>query len=1799
MNSEARKSARVAIFIVTVMCSIHLQSFVADANQIDTLTIIVFDSTNNSCEQSESSAILLSTGEWNDLCIQLSGVVEESTLLELTLNLVENASEHLLTNTEMVLESGVQDETFSFQVYVPIEFDSSENTYIALISTQKSILTNEEITTSMTQKPVLIPNIDYDYTLLPHKTEYNASQGSKIYFSATAVNNGDKTGVLNTVVMDSGRQILGQSFTSLSPHQPTTFNLQVNTIALDLGVQNLTLESRMNGSTLPPVSYPLQLGINPPSDEIEVHSTEWNSSDLGLPLHPGQTIRITTNVSNTGSISGIAEFNLTCEGEHPFTLTNFTEIPPHSNPSLEVEFTLPLTENYGLIYCKLAEGTFERSLLLRQLKPWPVNLAIQLVEINSSSSDANEEVQLLSDDEMLFVLAKLQNFGEGIEGVDWRIETVPTKGGERIILSSGRTTLLPSGTSMFSYNGSFITCDSAYWDLYLVINDRMNKEHSVRITNAFQTVRPMLDAAIEHNFIGSVDTVQAGDNLPLTITVESFGQSECTQNRTVQIGVGYDGTEYHVVERQISLRAGTTSILQVQLTTDLLPDVSMYYIESRLLGNDNHSDEDDLKTLNKLEFTLEIKEAVLDVICRSEMVINVTQVQINCTISHSLGRNIPYKLMLEGKSISSQNVSGWLSPGESLKRQMFVTFNEWGQHTLNITSSVLHKGEYVVQSNVEQLFITTIHPMDGSPFIRGWDVSPDVPVPGKQVLVSIDVVGSSIIKNGYLIVKMPGGGGSGFDLQARVDLESIEIGVMENIHVSMNWPLDACQMKYEVTLQAFTQQGEYVPLPSGIEGGISRVSCPKVLPDLELDKATVLDNGNLSIGVRNSGPSGTVSFTASVYLDGTFAQVLNYSPLLGGENDSVNFAPNIEFSTVTVVLDADNRVTESQDGSSNLYSFDLVHEFSSFADLDFNYDGKLNSEERGFDYLADSDGDGLTDQIENEGWEVAYISHVDQLKGINEYLQEQDQNSEGNTPPPVISTYRVYPSSTSLDSDGDGLTDLGEYIQGTDPHNNDTDGDGLNDLIESQFENQDPLMVEMDQPLIEAMRPRIVGQPFLETTYELLFIIDEPNLESVEVIIVRGSDRETHIPSPASILDGANFEQETGHVYAIQYTLKDIRVYTHVEVFIKTTDTFGMVHETSIANYSSLKSRVTTTLANFAMDLHPALKTASAVMVGFIYALFTVLQESFDMVVSIGKLIITLLFDFVDTVTGIAATIASLYDSISFSAIKETVKVVSKALWDTAMSLSPFQDSLSNNSFLGAFILGYIALTIVVETLGGAAFKTVRGIQKGEEGASLASFFGHAKNSLGDIKNSAAKFAKNPLLTMKGWIKSLISLPKKLMLGADFLASSILLRGAVSTSNFKVIFQVIGKGYSWFGKKLNADGAYRLSRGLDFMDGLQKTGKLRKIPLTEAREGLRIARGAISDPTMFKQMDGFGLLDNGADMQRAHMKQLSNTIFTKGGHLNKNSNKITGTLNELSQVGHVVGPDGSSITTIAPGSCKQTVAKCAIEYDQDLVRVRKDANGDIVSADIIDRKSYKDATALRDEMAEAAKRHGKSYPEYQKERFTQNYLNPESPGNRQQYIDFMTDTTGISADDAAKLYEHKRDWAKGLQNPPRVTAKYEPILHDGKGTIMDSRVDVIQRTPTSKPTKEIFREEYFGPNSKCKPCEDMTPDQQEAFLDNVLNSEYGVQGIGPDLNPIKPDWNSIYKEGLPNPSDPVSELMNTLYPPTTMGASADDSELVVTEVELNPIVKIVAGASLSLIGLFAVGFLMRRKFVHR
>ena len=100
----------------------------------------------------------------------------------------------------------------------------------------------------------------------------------------------------------------------------------------------------------------------------------------------------------------------------------------------------------------------------------------------------------------------------------------------------------------------------------------------------------------------------------------------------------------------------------------------------------------------------------------------------------------------------------------------------------------------------------------------------------------------------------------------------------------------------------------------------------------------------------------------------------------------------------------------------------------------YDVDGEIRPDEGGFevgaDEFVDTDGDDLADW-----WEIKYFGNL-------------DHTGEGDSP--------------GNGEDGDGLPNIGEYQNGTDPTSSDTDGDGLTDNEELNTHGTDPRNPDTD-----------------------------------------------------------------------------------------------------------------------------------------------------------------------------------------------------------------------------------------------------------------------------------------------------------------------------------------------------------------------------------------------------------------------------------------------------------------------------------------------------------------------------------------------------------------------------------------------------------------------------------------------------------------------------------------------------------------------------------------------------------------
>src|ERR1041385_8219360 len=140
-------------------------------------------------------------------------------------------------------------------------------------------------------------------------------------------------------------------------------------------------------------------------------------------------------------------------------------------------------------------------------------------------------------------------------------------------------------------------------------------------------------------------------------------------------------------------------------------------------------------------------------------------------------------------------------------------------------------------------------------------------------------------------------------------------------------------------------------------------------------------------------------------------------------------------------------------------------------DADADGDGLLDGEEfllgkgQVRPDVKDTDGDGLPDGDDdgvagNE--EVAWSEDTD----LDGFVNANDVDSDNDGMPDAWEVQHSFnmvdPSDALLDRDGDGLSNLGEYVHATDPNNMDTEGDLLLDGAEVNTHHTDPLFWDTD-----------------------------------------------------------------------------------------------------------------------------------------------------------------------------------------------------------------------------------------------------------------------------------------------------------------------------------------------------------------------------------------------------------------------------------------------------------------------------------------------------------------------------------------------------------------------------------------------------------------------------------------------------------------------------------------------------------------------------------------------------------------
>ena len=225
----------------------------------------------------------------------------------------------------------------------------------------------------------------------------------------------------------------------------------------------------------------------------------------------------------------------------------------------------------------------------------------------------------------------------------------------------------------------------------------------------------------------------------------------------------------------------------------------------------------------------------------------------------------------------------------------------------------------------------------------------------------------------------------------------------------------------------------YVTGRLSLDGNISLNNAVGAVSDVDLSGGNL--NGNNTVIYSKFGDIDISNSQASV-------NGLIYAPFGTVTIDCDNFNMNGLIIAQNVVIDGY--------GANINYS-------SSWAELVGTESEELSWTMDDWQYLADTDDDGLPNLIEKEVGSDPYNPDTD---GDN--LPDGYEALTLGTNPTKPDTDDNGVLDCDEDFDEDGLTNLQEYELGTEPYNEDTDGDGLKDGEEINTYGTDPLKVDTD-----------------------------------------------------------------------------------------------------------------------------------------------------------------------------------------------------------------------------------------------------------------------------------------------------------------------------------------------------------------------------------------------------------------------------------------------------------------------------------------------------------------------------------------------------------------------------------------------------------------------------------------------------------------------------------------------------------------------------------------------------------------
>lgn len=642
----------------------------------------------------------------------------------------------------------------------------------------------------------------------------------------------------------------------------------------------------------------------------------------------------------------------------------------------------------------------------------------------------------------------------------------------------------------------------------------------------------------------------------------------------------------------------------------------------------------------------------------------------------------------------------------------------------------LWDGEWINLSNPEDIDLPTGNALDGfEPFpYEVATTTPAFPIGGEEFAINFWARGSTDWNEGTYEVKIwLDESKQGVGYQIPPQLNNLQIGELRLFEIGLNsWPNTCGKIPYEII--ARSSEGEILDsIQSYFEGCKIEMVDFSVVDRIEISRSTTHCSATFiveNIGSRDYVPESPEDHAdVTLIVDGVVEISSTNIPRLNiGQSTELEVPiPKSGFSDIRIIVNTDRRISEL-DRSNNGLGW-----ASSSGPILFE---------------NDSDFDGLSNAVEEAGYEISTVSDLASLNELMRYIEDPANASKPN----LVKRW-VFPSPEHHDSDSDGMSDLLEWSIRSDPTNADTDGDGFGDFEEYQASDQDPLLIETNKPEIYVSGAIETRHPIDSETKSGLFTrihtreftVEDRNLALVTVTIVRPGQEPTIIPINNHGSDGDRNFFSVSYEYSV---LDEVRS----EVVVTAIDIFG--NEATFALHETGWERATNKINSFATDSILTKLKIGAPVAGFLTGLIYGLKD----IVDFAGGIINFVLNFWETLETVWGVIEDCTPRLQLpirmpSDCPIDLSDIAESMMKSFVELSPYDSgSAAHFVFLTFTVWGFATIGLLTGSLISKAWgvaksssKAINSIAEGLSGArdSVIDTMGRAISSVKGGLNSA------------------------------------------------------------------------------------------------------------------------------------------------------------------------------------------------------------------------------------------------------------------------------------------------------------------------------------------------------------------------------------------------------------------------------------------------------------------------------